>query len=86
MIGPSRAEALATFAYLVAAVLFTLVEIVLVGWPSVVYLWHQARHAAIGPALAAQMGVSFALAAFLAVATCREAMRRGVAALEKLGE
>jgi hypothetical protein len=32
------------------------------------------------------MGVSFALAAVLAVVTCREALRRGVLALEKLGE
>jgi ABC-2 type transport system permease protein len=73
-------------AFMVAAVLFTLVEIALVGWPSVVYLWHQARGIPIPAARGVQMGVSFALAAVLAVVTCREALRRGVLALEKLGE
>ena len=73
-------------AFMVAAVLFTLVEIVLVGWPSMVYLWYQARHVPLGAGRSAAMGLSFAAAALLAVMTCREAMRRGVAALEKMGE
>ena len=73
-------------AFMVAAVLFTLVEIVLVGWPSMAYLWHQAREIPIRPGRAVAMGVSFAAAVLLAASTCREAMRRGVAALERMGE
>ncbi|HEY5908579.1 MAG TPA: hypothetical protein VIZ31_11075, partial [Vicinamibacteria bacterium] len=73
-------------AFMVAAVFFTLVEIVLVGWPSMTYLWFQARHVPLGTGRALAMGLSFAAAALLAALTCREAMRRGVAALEKMGE
>jgi ABC-2 type transport system permease protein len=73
-------------AFMVAAVLFTLVEIALVGWPSVVYLWHQARGRPIPTVRGIEMALSFSVAAALAVVTCRESMKRGVRALEKLGE
>ena len=73
-------------AFMVAAVLFTMVEIALVGWPSIVYLRHESRHLPIPGVRAAEMGLSFLLAAAIAVVTCREALRRGVLALEKLGE
>jgi ABC-2 type transport system permease protein len=73
-------------AFMVAAVLFILVEIGLVGWPSIAYLWHQTRGATVPPFLAVQMAGSLAIAAGLAVATGRIAMERGIAALEALGE
>jgi ABC-2 type transport system permease protein len=73
-------------AFMVAAVLFILVEIVLVGWPSIAYLWHQTRGVPVRGILAVQMAGSFALAAALAVATGRIAMARGIRALEALGE
>jgi ABC-2 type transport system permease protein len=73
-------------AFMVAAVLFTLVEIVLVGWPSIAYLWYGARGRTLPVAVAVEMGLSFAAAAVIAIATCRISMSRGVAALESMGE
>jgi ABC-2 type transport system permease protein len=73
-------------AFMVAAVLFTLVEIVLVGWPSIAYLWYAARSRPLPVLLAVQMGISFAAAAIIAIATCRISMSRGVSALEAMGE
>jgi ABC-2 type transport system permease protein len=72
-------------AFMVLAVLFILVEIALLAWPSSVYLWHEARGIPLRPGRAVPMGASVLAAAGLAVFTCREGMRRGVKALEALG-
>jgi ABC-2 type transport system permease protein len=73
-------------AFMVAAVLFIMVEIVLVGWPSIMLLWRQTQGHSVSAPLAAFTTLSFAAAAVLAVATCGVAMRRGVRALESMGE
>jgi ABC-2 type transport system permease protein len=72
-------------AFMVLAVLFTLVEIVLLAWPSSVYLWYQVRHLPLRPGTRALMALCLAGAAALSVLVLREAMRRGVRALEELG-
>jgi ABC-2 type transport system permease protein len=72
-------------AFMVLAVLFILVEIVLLAWPSSMYLWHQARGLPLRPGLAWAMGACAVAAAGLSIFTWREAMRRGVRALEDLG-
>jgi ABC-2 type transport system permease protein len=71
-------------AFMVAAVLFILVEIALLAWPSIVYLWHQTHHLDLPARHLVPMAASFAAAAGLAVATFRVAMARGIAALETL--
>jgi ABC-2 type transport system permease protein len=71
-------------AFMVLAVLFILVEIALLAWPSSIFLWHDLRGTAIPAGRAAAMGACFAAAAGLAVYTCLEPMRQGVRALEEM--
>jgi hypothetical protein len=71
-------------AFMVLAVLFILVEIALLAWPASTFLWALYSERVIAPGRAGLMGVSFGLAAVLAVATCLLAMRQGVEALEAL--
>jgi ABC-2 type transport system permease protein len=72
-------------AFMVAAVFFILVEIALAAYPSFVYLRHQARGVPIPATMMVPMGLSFATAIALAIATCRIAMARGVRALQAMG-
>jgi ABC-2 type transport system permease protein len=72
-------------AFMVAAVFFIVVELGLLAYPSFVYLRHQARGVPIPPERMIPMGLSFAAAAALAVATCRIGMARGVKALQSMG-
>lgn len=70
-------------AFMVVAVLFVLVTIALLGWPSSVYLFHQVRHVPLGPARQAQLAACFALAAVVGLATGWFGMRTGLRALER---
>ena len=71
-------------AYMILAVLFILVEIALLAWPSSVFLWSVYTASAIPRARAGLMGVSFGLALALAIVTLLQPMRQGVRALEAL--
>jgi len=69
-------------AFMVMAVLFVLITIALLGWPSSVYLFHQVRHLPIDHTRQAQIAACFAAAALASVATCWFGMRSGLKALE----
>jgi ABC-2 type transport system permease protein len=71
-------------AYMILAVLFIVVEIALLAWPSSVFLWSLYTSSPIPAARAGLMGVSFALALALAFVTFLLPMRRGVRELEAL--
>jgi len=71
-------------AFMVLAVLFVIVTIVLVGWPSSVYLVQQLRRTPLSAARQALMVASFALAALVSVATFWFGMRTGIKALEEM--
>jgi ABC-2 type transport system permease protein len=71
--------------FMIAAVLFILVEIALVAWPSTVYLWYEYRGLRIPDLYRLGMAASFLAAAGLAVTVWRQSMKRGIAALEALG-
>jgi ABC-2 type transport system permease protein len=71
--------------YMVLAVLFILVEVALLAWPSSIYLWHDYRGLSVPPSRMVVMGLSLSVAAAIAIATFWTAMRRGVRALEQMG-
>jgi len=70
--------------YMVLAVLVIIVTIVLLGWPSMTYLYFQMRQLPLEPWRVGLMGLSGATAATIAVATCIVGMRSGVRALEAM--
>jgi ABC-2 type transport system permease protein len=70
-------------AFMVMAVLFVLVMIALLGWPSSVYLFHEVRHIPLDTVRKAQIAASFAAAGLVSVATWWFGMRAGVRALEE---
>ncbi len=69
-------------AFMVMAVLFVLVIIGLLGWPSSVYLFHQVRHVPIDSTRQAQIAACFGAAALISIATWWFGMRSGIKALE----
>jgi len=71
-------------AYMILAVLFIIVEIALLAWPSSAFLWSVYTRTPIPSARAGLMGVSFGLAIALSIATFLRPMERGVRALEAL--
>jgi ABC-2 type transport system permease protein len=71
-------------AFMIQAVLFILVSIALLAWPSSVYLWSRFRHLPLTAGQAALMAACFAAVIALSVAICRASMRSGVRALEDL--
>jgi ABC-2 type transport system permease protein len=71
-------------AFMIAAVLFVLVLIGLLGWPSTAYLWYAARARAIPGSTGTLMAACFAGAAALCVATWLLSMRAGVRALQRM--
>jgi hypothetical protein len=71
---------------MVLAVLFILTEIALIAWPTSSYLWHQLRGLPLPAGQRALMGLCGLAALALAAATLVVPMRRGVQALEALGE
>jgi ABC-2 type transport system permease protein len=75
-------------AFMLQAVLFIIVMIALVGWPSSIYLFNQARTVP-RPFTATQqllMAACFATAAVLCLTIWRTAMRSGIRALHQMGE
>ena len=73
-------------AFMVLAVLFIVVEIGLLGWPTSLYLWHQHRGVAIPPLRGWTMAACLAAAAGLSLVTCWLPMARGVRALDALAD
>jgi len=70
--------------YMVLAVLFILIEVALLAWPSSIYLWYQFREVTLPTSRLVLMGFAFALAAALALGTFWTSMQKGVRALEEL--
>jgi len=73
-------------AFMVLAVLFILVEIALLAWPSSVYLWHQFRGLPVRPTQQALMVLSLLTAALLALLVFWIPMRKGIEALDRLAD
>jgi len=73
-------------AFMVQAVLFVLVMVALVGWPSSLYLLRLVRRRPLTTIQEVLMVMSFASAAVLSLATWILSMRAGVRALQRMGE
>jgi ABC-2 type transport system permease protein len=73
-------------AFMMQAVLFVIVMIVLLGWPSSIYLVSQVRHARLTTAQLSLMVACFTGAISLSVVTWNASMRSGVSALMKMGD
>jgi len=73
-------------AFMLQAVLFVIVMIVLLGWPASFYLMHQFRRAPLSTGQQIWMITCFATAAGLSVALWLTSIRAGVRALEAMGE
>ena len=71
-------------AFMVSAVAFIIVEIILVGWPTMTYLWYEQHGVRIPAARQIAMALSFGGSVLLALWTFWSSMRRGVQALEAL--
>src|SRR5687767_6563514 len=71
-------------AFMILAVLYIIVMIVLVGWPSAMWLFGRIRNFRFSAFREAMMVASFVAAAALSVATWLLAMRSGVRALEEM--
>lgn len=71
-------------AFMILAVLFILVMIVLVGWPSSLYLFSKVRSIPLGIPRQIAMAACFAGAAALSLATWQLSMRSGVRALAEM--
>jgi hypothetical protein len=73
-------------AFMIVAVLFVLLLIALLGWPSSVYLLHRSAGMPLGIGDRLLMGVCFLSAAALSIVTWQIGMRSGVRALEAMGK
>jgi ABC-2 type transport system permease protein len=71
-------------AFMILAVLYIIVMIVLLGWPSAVWLFSSLRRLRLSAIREVLMVASFAAAAALSVATWLLAMRSGVRALQEM--
>ena len=71
-------------AFMVLAVLFILVMVGLLGWPSSIYLWHLYRGETVPPARQVETGLCFLAALGVSGFTFWVPMRRGVHALEEM--
>jgi ABC-2 type transport system permease protein len=72
--------------FMTRAVLFVIVMVGLVGWPSSIYLLHQVRRVPLSLVQQAIMTLCFATAVGLSLTIWRMSMRGGVRALERMGE
>ena len=72
-------------AFMILAVSFMIVLIVLVGWPSSVYLWYRAAHMPLSALTQAAMAACVGTALVMSLATWWFGMRSGVTALEAMG-
>jgi ABC-2 type transport system permease protein len=73
-------------AYMILAVLFILIEIGLLAWPCSVYLWHDYHEIPLRPVHFVAMSASFLSAMALALVAFLAPMRKGILALEALGD
>ena len=73
-------------AFMLQAVLFVLVMIALLGWPSSVYLYHQLRRTPVTTNQQVLIVVCFVTAALSSIAVWLTSMRSGIRALERMGE
>jgi ABC-2 type transport system permease protein len=73
-------------AFMIVAVLYIVVMIVLLGWPSSLYLWHQVRHDPLTAGQRAWVGASFGAAVAVSLAAWWMSMASGVRALEEMGD
>jgi ABC-2 type transport system permease protein len=71
-------------AFMILAVLFVIVTIALVGWPSSVYLFQRVRRVPLEATRQALMVASFAAAILVSLCTFWFGMRTGVQALEEM--
>jgi ABC-2 type transport system permease protein len=71
-------------AYMVAAVAFIVIEIALIGWPTMTYLWFDYHNVRIPTWRRIVMAAMFGTALLGCVGTFWVSMRRGVRALERL--
>ena len=71
-------------AFMILAVLFLIVMIVLLAWPSTTYLFYQLRHRPIGTGRLVMMGLSFGAAVAVSLVTWLHSMRSGVRALDAM--
>jgi ABC-2 type transport system permease protein len=69
-------------AFMIVAVLFVLLMVALIGWPSSGYVMHQIRGVPLGGGQQVRTAVCFGAAAILSLATWWLSMRSGVRALE----
>jgi hypothetical protein len=65
-------------------VLFVLVMVLLLAWPSSIYLWYRFREVPLPPSQWALISAGFAAAGLFSLATFWLAMRSGVRALEEM--
>jgi len=70
--------------FMVIAVAFIVVEIVLLGWPTSLYLWYEYREIRIPPHRILPMAVSVLAALSLCIALFWISMRGGIEALERM--
>ena len=85
--GAAATEAAGSYggvAFMIQAVLYIILMIALVGWPSSTYVWARARHISLPPAYQLQMAASLLAAAGLSLAIWWFSMRSGVRALEQM--
>ena len=73
-------------AFMMQAVLFVIVMIVLIGWPSSVYLLQQVRRGPLSLSQLSLMALSFLGAFGLSLAIWLASMRSGVRALQRMGD
>jgi hypothetical protein len=71
--------------FMIFAVLFILVTIVLLGWPSTVLLFQRQKHLALTVTQQVMMAGCFAGAVALSIVTWLMSMRIGVKALQEMG-
>ncbi|HEY2434006.1 MAG TPA: hypothetical protein VGI12_15130 [Vicinamibacterales bacterium] len=72
-------------AFMTAAVLYTILFIALIGWPSSAVLWQHATQLPLTPGVRSGIAACFAAAALLSVGVCAIGMRSGIAALDDMG-
>jgi len=73
-------------AFMILAVLYIIAAIVLLGWPSSMWLFSRIRRIQLSAMREFLMAASFAVAMVLSVVTCLVAMRSGVRALERMNQ
>jgi len=71
-------------AFMIQAVLFVVVMIVLLGWPSSIYLFQRVRRMPMGPGQHWIIGTCFVSAAALSATIWLTSMRAGIRALERM--